>query len=278
MYRNDIRFRHPNNSYIYSYRAGRSDTSAQIRHVHEYYEFLQLIEGRGKYIVEGNEYEIRAGDLLITNPYEFHAVIMPENSVYVRQFFQIDTAFVAQLRPQIFALLNARPFGLYNRICADEVRKYGLDAILDGVAEYVELQNADTDFMVLTYAAQLIIRVSQLLADKYGLKKAPVSKHIAKLYRYIDGHLTDDIKLGEIAEHLFLDKSHMCRLFKQETGRTLNSYISMRRVTLAKTLLLAGEKPNNIYRDCGFNEYSTFYRAFRKYTGLSPEQFVYENR
>ncbi len=47
----------------------------------------------------------------------------------------------------------------------------------------------------------------------------------------------------------------------------------MRRVMMAKNLLLAGENAMNIFYKCGFSDYTTFYRVFKKYTDMSPEQF-----
>ena len=54
-------------SYTYTYRTGMSEGPILGNHMHIYYEFLQLIEGNALYNVEGTEYEISSGDLLITN-------------------------------------------------------------------------------------------------------------------------------------------------------------------------------------------------------------------
>lgn len=84
--------------------------------MHIYYEFLQLIEGNALYNVEGTEYKISSGDLLITNPNEFHFITFPKNSVYHRQFLQIHSSFVSSMNPHILDTLNARKFGTNNRI------------------------------------------------------------------------------------------------------------------------------------------------------------------
>ena len=47
----------------------------------------------------------------------------------------------------------------------------------------------------------------------------------------------------------------------------------MRRVMMAKNLLLAGENAMDIFYQCVFSDYTTFYRVFKKYTDMSPEQF-----
>ena len=58
-------------SYTYTYRTGMSEGPILGNHMHIYYEFLQLIEGNALYNVEGTEYKISSGDLLITNQTNF---------------------------------------------------------------------------------------------------------------------------------------------------------------------------------------------------------------
>ena len=82
-----------------------------------------------------------------------------------------------------------------------------------------------------------------------------------------------NLNIDDIAEHMFLNKSYISRLFKSETGLTISVYINMRRVMMAKNLLLAGENAMDIFYQCGFSDYTTFYRVFKKYTDMSPEQF-----
>ncbi len=43
---------------------------------------------------------------------------------------------------------------------------------------------------------------------------------------------------------------------------------------MARQLLIGGEKPTDIYALCGFNQYSNFYRAFKKYYHMSPSEFI----
>ena len=101
-------------SYTYTYRTGMSEGPILGNHMHIYYEFLQLIEGNALYNVEGTEYKISSGDLLITNPNEFHFITFPKNSVYHRQFLQIHSSFVSSMNPHILDTLNARKFAIHN--------------------------------------------------------------------------------------------------------------------------------------------------------------------
>ena len=58
---------------------------------------------------------------------------------------------------------------------------------------------------------------------------------------------------------------------------TIKAYLNLRRVTHAKNLMMQGEKATTIFDKCGFFDYSTFYRAFVKYVGMSPDEFKHMN-
>ena len=50
----------------------------------------------------------------------------------------------------------------------------------------------------------------------------------------------------------------------------LKTYINNKKILYAQSLLQAGERPADVCETCGFHDYSTFYRLFRKITGHSP--------
>ena len=261
-------------SYTYTYRTGMSEGPILGNHMHIYYEFLQLIEGNALYNVEGTEYKISSGDLLITNPNEFHFITFPKNSVYHRQFLQIHSSFVSSMNPHILDTLNARKFGTNNRIPSEIFNKYNLGDIFKGVEHYSANPTDDTDFMVSTYAAQLVVKLSEILKKEFLINDtSSKNKHIKEIQNYIEQNFTHNLNIDDIAEHMFLNKAYISRLFKSETGLTISVYINMRRVMMAKNLLLVGENAMNIFYKCGFSDYTTFYRVFKKYTDMSPEQF-----
>lgn len=273
-----IRHKMHDKSYTYSYRTGMSEGPILGNHMHIYYEFLQLINGRALYNVEGKEYELLPGDLVITNPYEFHFIFFPDKSVYERQFLQISSEFVETIKPDILSTLNARTMGENNRIPSEIFQKYHLGNIFKGIEEYTQNPTSVTDFMVRTYAAQLVVKISEILKKEFLINESTKNKHVKSIYEYIENNFKDNINIDEIANYLYLNKAYISRLFKKETGLTISSYINMRRIILAKNMLLSGKNPTDVFWMCGFREYTTFYRSFKKYTGISPDTFVKENK
>ena len=52
------------------------------------------------------------------------------------------------------------------------------------------------------------------------------------------------------------------------------SYTHLKRLSMAKYKIYHGTQPSKVYSECGFSDYSTFYRAFKKEYNLSPKEFA----
>lgn len=99
--------------------------------------------------------------------------------------------------------------------------------------------------------------------------------HVKEALFYIHTHLTCDLQLEDIANHVNLSVAYLCTLFKEHTGKTITDYIHIRRTTLAKKLLCeTGLSLEEISIRCGYNSYSYFSRQFKKYTQFSPNEFM----
>ena len=68
--------------------------------------------------------------------------------------------------------------------------------------------------------------------------------------------------------------SNICKIFKEETGTTLNRYITAKRITIAKELLSGGSSVTDACMSCGFRDYSNFLKAFTKAVGVSPKKYA----
>jgi len=91
---------------------------------------------------------------------------------------------------------------------------------------------------------------------------------------YIRAHYDHKLTLDDIAQHVYLSRSYLSSLFREETGQTLFSYINRVRVEKSKLFLMDSTVAlAHAAAMCGFEDQSYFTKVFRKITGMSPKQY-----
>ena len=95
-----------------------------------------------------------------------------------------------------------------------------------------------------------------------------------RLIEFIQEHLAQEISLTALAELVGLSLCHFARAFKQSFGVPPHRYHMACRMDRATNLL---QRPalsvTQIGIQVGFRETSSFTRAFRKFTGLTPTEY-----
>ena len=88
--------------------------------------------------------------------------------------------------------------------------------------------------------------------------------------KYINKHLFEEITVTSIAEYFNISASQLTRNFKNNIGSTPWEYILRKRLTAAKEMIRLGSSAQEACYECGFSDYSSFYRAYKKYFDESP--------
>lgn len=100
---------------------------------------------------------------------------------------------------------------------------------------------------------------------------------INKAIEYIFNHIDEKLTVDEVAEHCHMSKYHFSRLFKQEVGESLYSFIKHNRIALSAVNLKVNRKKSvtDIGLDSGYSA-SNYATAFKEQLKLSPVQFRQE--
>ena len=96
------------------------------------------------------------------------------------------------------------------------------------------------------------------------------SETVGKIIEYINANLITIHGLDELEKEFFFSKSYINRIFKESTGSSVWDYIVLKRLLLSRTLLQNGKQANIVASECGFCDYSSFYRQFKQRFGISP--------
>ena len=99
-------------------------------------------------------------------------------------------------------------------------------------------------------------------------------RKILQVTDYINDHLTQSIKLEDLATYLEISRFHFSRLFKKSTGISPHQYVMQQRVELAKQLLKKSDIPlADVALKSGFNSQSHLGKYFREFTGATPSSY-----
>ncbi len=114
---------------------------------------------------------------------------------------------------------------------------------------------------------------SEFINNKHHEAFENIQKYIVENQKYLDPILS----LEKLADELSMSTSHMSKLINTYSGQNFSDYINELRVDQSKKLLSDNSFSQYtivaIGLECGFNSKSTFYAAFKKFTGLTPTDF-----
>jgi two-component system response regulator YesN len=130
------------------------------------------------------------------------------------------------------------------------------------------------DFITLRDISNFII--NQLTFYKEQIQKLEgISKKIYEINRFINNNYSDKkFSIQVLASHMFLSTSYLCFLYKKETGKTINEYLTELRVEKACELLKGLRlKLYEIADSVGYSDSNYFSIIFKKHTGFTPSEF-----
>ncbi len=239
-----------------------------VLHNHPDYELLLFIQGDTNYIIEGNVYKLKPYDLVIQRKGEMHRLFHNSTATYERVFIQISpNYFIKNNCKELETEFLKETHGSMNKINAET-------CISSGVYDaFLRLQKYSNNFKdIYTPVSNAIITEILYLinnATLFSENDAP-DNLIKSVIEYINKNHTKNFSLDELAKEFFVSKCHLCRTFKQHTGFTVYNYITNKRLLKANELISHGSALGTAAALAGFNDYSSFYRAYVKNYGHAP--------
>ena len=96
---------------------------------------------------------------------------------------------------------------------------------------------------------------------------------MTKITAYVDNHLQERLTLRIIATHCGVSVSTVTQLFHKQADSTFHDFVTNRRMIMADRLIRDGNPLEQVGKMVGYQDHSTFYRAFRQYFGTSPREY-----
>lgn len=246
-------------------------------HYHDFDKVILFIKGKVDYTVEGKTYHLMPYDIVLVNHGEIHRPVIDHSAVYERIIVYLSPGFLSSYQTEEYDLGDCFRQALENHssvLRLQTLKKNQLVTTIqalekasseDGYANSLYCRLLFLEFMIHLNRAALACRLDYLTTSHSNPK-------ILEITDFINQHLSWDLNVDLISDTFFISKYHLMRIFKQETGYTIGNYINCKRLLMARELLKQDVSITQICYLCGFKNYSTFFRAYRKFFQETPQE------
>jgi len=112
--------------------------------------------------------------------------------------------------------------------------------------------------------------IALLFTDEQRMENDIIQSAIS----YMQQHFREELKLQDVASHVFLNPAYFSSVFKQATGTSYKEYLTGIRIEEARQMLIKTNIPIvDVALSCGFTSQSYFSKVFKSHTGFSPKAF-----
>lgn len=242
-------------------------------HYHTFHKIIEFLGGESGYGVEGKQYLLQPGDLVLVPQGCIHRPEAEPNAPYERRILYLSPEFLRRAGGScdLAACFDrAREEFRFVVHPSDGTGGAQLDAL-----EHAEREDAfGRELLAQSLLFQFLIGLNRAMADdllQYA-KPAAYDRKIESILRYLSEHLTEPVSIDDLAARFFVSKYHMMRQFRAQTGYTIHGYLTGKRLMFARAMIAAGTPVLQASEESGFGDYSAFLRAYRKQFGAAPNQ------
>ena len=138
---------------------------------------------------------------------------------------------------------------------------------------YIQKAEMMADVLGLTRLnAQMVLDFTKRVeAEKIGIHQ---SKLVRKARDYILAHIGESVTTEALSRELGLNRTYLCKLFTEETGLTINQYVTQIKMEEAKRLMDITQKSiAEIAEYLGYSSQSYFQKVFKSQYGITPGEY-----
>jgi len=239
---------------------------------HSFLELFFVHSGSGAFRIAGQDHPCQRNDLVVVPPQQLHSIA--DNPSHPLTLYAVCVAgAVVRHEPTI---LERLPTGRVRigKALADETRATFRRLLFEQTQ-----QQPFGPTLIVGLTLELLASLARATATAKApppptSPDGPAAERKAAVERYVAGlahRFFERTSIDDVAGELGMSRRRFTTLFAEVTGQTWADYLAELRLEYAQTLLRSTPRSIvSIAFECGYEELSSFYRAFKKATGHSP--------
>jgi AraC-like DNA-binding protein/mannose-6-phosphate isomerase-like protein (cupin superfamily) len=236
-------------------------------HTHPFLEVLFIKSGHGTTTIDGKNYEVRCGDLVIYNPNVTHKDKSHPDDPPVVYFFGVRNISLTGLPENCLLSEDAEKiihtgdnFELFDRYFSDLIAETSIEQYFSKeIAELITRMLLLLILRMQTHDSETFVKVNDLFRK-------------AKLY--IDKNYAEITGIDDICKNVYISKYYLIHLFKEYTDKTPMQYVLQKKLDIAKKLLSTTTLPiYSIALRAGYEDSNYFCKVFKRLEHLTPLEY-----
>ncbi|MBE6629771.1 MAG: AraC family transcriptional regulator [Ruminococcaceae bacterium] len=225
-------------------------------HCHAQFELIAVLTGDVCITLEGEEIRLADGEAILIPPLCYHIITARKKCTYRRLTATFDE--------------GALPHAL--RIPLGESRFHPFRTDVRQTDRLRALCKEDSPFYAPLAGALMIQLLYASFTDARQVDTGVADPVLHKALLYIEEHLCEKLSLDDIAASIPASKSFLCHRFQERMKVSPKQYILQKRMAIAAKLIREGISPTEAAARVGYDNYSNFYRIYKKHRGDIPSK------
>ena len=249
-------------------------------HDHDFVEIVYIIEGESEHIINGEEFAVKAGDLLFINYGCTHAFNLEDEFVAYNLMIRVDYFTKNMIKDDnLFYMLALTSFEKIQHELNDKGPLVSFDYserddifnLFKNIETEVNNNELGKSLILDSYINVILCKIFRKIFVKNSDKDLLIPQDILD---YINAHFNEKISLNDLSQRCFYNPAYFSRLFKKAFNMSFTDYIMDVRLKHCCELLKNSDFTiDKIIEECGFSDRNTFYERFKNKYGCTPSEY-----
>ncbi len=242
----------------FTYARGKSAKSGKEFHV--FHEIILVMDGSAEFITESIRTQVSPGTLIIIPKETYHQLtILSTQEDYCRCLIN----FYDQ---PVLSGLSERAVQSPIVMQSDKNIEYLFERLI---------KNIDSENSSLLLGSVLVLLLSEIIEKSSAYtRETSQNPFVINAVKYINDNINRKITVDKIAKECMVSPSSLSHIFKKEMNTSLYKFIIKKRLINAYHRIMSGEAATTAAIECGFSDYSGFYKQYKKMFGISPSEKI----